>query len=74
MRAFLVFMKKLSIAHRKLFKQIKIKENYSVDEIKDANRRIADYNMAQQQFEEDVLVLLWLKAKFCVNILAWRNI
>ena len=47
-------------------------ENFSVDEINDANRRIAAYNMAQQQFEKDVLVLLWLKAvtKFCVSNIA----
>lgn len=34
-------------------------ENYSADEINDANRRIAAYNMAQQQFEEDDLVLFF---------------
>lgn len=38
-------------------------ENYSVDEIIEANRRIAAYNMAQQEYEEDVLLLCLLKAR-----------
>lgn len=38
-------------------------ENYSVDEIIEANRRIAAYNMAQQEYEEDVLLLYLLKAR-----------
>lgn len=48
-------------------------QNDVAGEINEANRRIATYNMAEQRFEEDVLVLLWLKAKKKKKMISLSN-